>query len=309
MRKISIFGAKLPNNNNLITKKQLETYIRLFSISKKETDEIATLEKQKNELLNLKKMKVKNQLEEYEYDDFIHDYRLSLIENDDKFIKMFDGDQQLLKMREENEKSEKIDFAIYNFFGIIFSGVLIFTFVSFISNIDREMERIFPSYNLWFYVKSKSNHPNYPSNTIQEATVQGDLNFKDFLKQADKYLSSDKEHTLDNCAMYILILQTIQLLVDESNEVKDENQRNGDKGVEYLELEEFEFMKGVVNYTMTKLGQKVKFYSHVLGYENYIHSLLNMLALEVVLESNGAVLRQFQPFLCFLVFYNFLGVH
>lgn len=130
--------------------------IRWFSIEKREDTDLETLEIHKNDLLEIKKLKVKNQVEEYEIEDFSHDYRLSLIENDDKFIKMFEGDDQLLKMREESEKNEKVEFAILNFFGMVLGGLIVYSAVTFLSNIDREVERISPSYLLWFKVKCKS---------------------------------------------------------------------------------------------------------------------------------------------------------
>ena len=71
----------------------------MFTLEKKTEDEIQTLEKEKNELLTIKKNKLKDQIEEYEYDDFSRDYRLSLLLNEEKFLKMFDGKDSLLKMR------------------------------------------------------------------------------------------------------------------------------------------------------------------------------------------------------------------
>lgn len=99
-------------------------------------------------MLKFKIEKVKNQVEEYEYEDFSHDYRLGLLQNRDKFLQLFGGDRELIKLRETNERDEKLNALTLSFFGTVIGGILVYLLVDLISNIDRKMERIVPAYKL-----------------------------------------------------------------------------------------------------------------------------------------------------------------
>jgi len=61
---------------------------------------------------------------------------------------MFEGDRELVKLRETEEKNEKLDTLTLTVFGSIIGGILVYLLVDFVSNIDRKMERITPAYTL-----------------------------------------------------------------------------------------------------------------------------------------------------------------
>jgi prolipoprotein diacylglyceryltransferase len=61
---------------------------------------------------------------------------------------MFEGDRELVKLRETEEKNEKLDTLTLTVFGSIIGGILVYLLVDFVSNIHRKMERITPAYTL-----------------------------------------------------------------------------------------------------------------------------------------------------------------
>ena len=89
-----------------------------------------------------------------EYDEAMRDYKVDLYNEKGKFIEVFGSNNELLDLRNKNQKIENSQVFGFTFFSSVV-GTMVFIVILFcFDNFQRKLSRAFPAYKLFFGAKS-----------------------------------------------------------------------------------------------------------------------------------------------------------
>lgn len=107
--------------------------------------------------------------------------------------------------------------------------------------------------------------------------MKGNLTLDLLTHLATTYIEVDSKDQIDNCAMYKMILEEYVRLLHQEMML---NSAQIDQKTSIFQ-EEYDSMRQNVEYCLQRMLEKERFYSHVLGHDNYIASLINVLSMDI----------------------------